>query len=67
MRRVLNLPLLQQNLELPFTSPEKRPSFLARFARILARRPRPGNHAGAPETGQGYSEFTARRYQSRLR
>jgi len=67
MRRVLNLPLFHLTLDLPFTGPEKKPSFLRRFARILARRPRPGINAGAPETRQGYSEFTARRFQSRLR
>ena len=67
MRRVLNLPLFHLTLDLPFTSPEKKPSFLALFSRLNPRGPRLSSHSEAPETRQGYSEFTARRFQSRLR
>ena len=67
MRRVLNLPLIHPNLELPFASPGNKPSIRAVLARLNPRLTRPGSWVETPETRPGYSQFTAQRYSSRLR
>ena len=67
MRRVLNLPLIHLNLELPGASPVNKNAFRAFLARLNSRLTRHDNRVETPETRPGYSQFTTQRYSSRLR
>lgn len=67
MRRVLNLPWIHPDLELAFSSPAKKHSFLAALAGLSPRLTRPASRSEPPEICPAYREFTARRYPSRLR